>query len=51
MKELRNRRPDNLTAKMKEVNAAKKLTRATPSEKQVTGWVSQAKSLPPVITH
>ncbi|MEM7044926.1 MAG: DUF4332 domain-containing protein [Pseudomonadota bacterium] len=51
VKELRNRRSDNLAAKMKEVNAAKKLTRATPSEKQVAGWVDQAKSLPPVITH
>lgn len=51
VKELRNRRPDNLAAKMKEVNSAKKLTRSTPSEKQVEGWVTQAKSLPPVITH
>ena len=51
VKELRNRRADNLTAKMAEVNAAKKLTRSTPSEKQVTRWVEQAKSLPPVITH
>jgi predicted flap endonuclease-1-like 5' DNA nuclease len=51
VKELRNRRADNLAAKMKEVNAAKKLTRSTPSEKQVSGWVDQAKSLPPLITH
>ena len=51
VKELRNRRADNLAAKMKEVNAAKKLTRSTPSEKQVSVWVDQAKSLPPVITH
>ena len=51
VKELRNRRADNLTAKMVEVNAKKKLTRATPSEKQVSEWIGQAKSLPPVITH
>lgn len=51
VKELRNRRPDNLSAKMKEVNAEKKLTRATPTEKQVAGWVEQAKSLPPLISH
>ncbi len=51
VKELRNRRADNLAAKMKEVNAAKKLTRSTPSEKQVSAWVDQAKSLPPLITH
>ena len=51
VKELRNRRSDNLTAKMKEVNAEKKLTRATPSEKQVAAWVDQAKALKPLITH
>ena len=51
VKELRNRRADNLSAKMKEVNAEKKLTRATPSEKQVASWVDQAKNLPPAITH
>jgi len=51
VKELRNRKPANLAAKMAEVNAAKKLTRAVPSEKTVTGWVEQAKSLQPLITH
>jgi predicted flap endonuclease-1-like 5' DNA nuclease len=51
VKELRNRRADNLAAKMKEVNAAKKLTRTTPSEKQAAAWVAQAKNLPPLITH
>ena len=51
VKELRNRKPGNLAAKMAEVNAAKKLTRAVPSEKTVTGWVEQAKSLQPLITH
>jgi predicted flap endonuclease-1-like 5' DNA nuclease len=51
VKELRNRRADNLAAKMKEVNTARKLARSTPSEKQVEDWVSQAKALPPAITH
>lgn len=51
VKELRNRNAENLTAKMKEVNTVKKLTRTVPSEKTVTTWVSQAKSLDPLITH
>ena len=51
VKELRNRNAENLAAKMKEVNDVKKLTRTVPSEKTVTTWVSQAKSLDPLITH
>lgn len=51
VKELRNRRSDNLTAKMAEVNEAKKLVRQAPSEAQVTKWVEQAKTLDPLITH
>jgi predicted flap endonuclease-1-like 5' DNA nuclease len=49
--ELAQRNADNLTAKMAEVNEAKKLVRALPSAKQVTDWVAQAKELPRVITH
>jgi len=51
VKELRNRRPDNLAAKMKEVNAKKRLTRATPSVAKVTTWVTQAKALKPAVSH
>ena len=51
VKELRNRRADNLTAKMEEVNAEKKLVRATPDEASVTGWIDAAKGMPPTITH
>lgn len=51
VKELRNRNAENLAAKMAEVNEAKKLTRTVPSEKVVIGWVEQAKSLDPLITH
>lgn len=51
VKELRNRKPENLAAKMAEVNEEKKLTRVVPSEKQVTDWVAQAKELPPRIEH
>ena len=51
VKELRNRNATNLAAKMAEVNTAKKLARSTPSESMVTDWVTQAKTLPPTITH
>lgn len=51
VKELRNRRPDNLTAKMAEVNETKKLVRSLPSEKVVEGWVAHAKELDPVMTY
>lgn len=51
VKALRNRRADNLTKKMAEVNGAKKLTRRVPSQAMVERWVAQAKKLPPLITH
>jgi predicted flap endonuclease-1-like 5' DNA nuclease len=51
VKELRNRNAENLAAKMAEVNEEKKLTRTVPSEKVVIGWVEQAKTLDPLITH
>ncbi|MEM9206321.1 MAG: DUF4332 domain-containing protein [Pseudomonadota bacterium] len=51
VKELRNRRPDNLHAKMVEVNADKKLVRQTPGMASVEKWVAQAKELPPMMTY
>ena len=51
VKELRNRNPENLTTKMVEVNAEKKLVRRTPSVKVVSAWIQQAKELPPKVTH
>lgn len=51
VKELKHRTPKSLAAKLAEVKAAKKLTRVTPSLAQVERWVSEAKDLPPVITH
>ncbi len=51
VKELRNRNAENLAVKMAEVNETKNLTRAVPSEKVVKGWVEQAKTLDPLITH
>ena len=51
IKELRNRNAENLAAKMKEVNDAKKLTRTTPSASVVQDWIEGANKLPPVITY
>lgn len=51
VKELRNRLPENLTAKMSEVNAQRKLVRKVPSVKVVTSWIEQARVLPPKVTH
>lgn len=49
--ELAQRRPDNLTAKMEEVNETKKLTRRTPSITEVEKWVAEAKELPRVLEY
>jgi predicted flap endonuclease-1-like 5' DNA nuclease len=49
--ELAQRRADNLHAKMKEVNAKKKLVRQVASESQVSAWVAQAKTMKRVVTH
>ena len=51
VKELKNRKPDNLAAKMKEVNDEKKLSRTSPAVSVVEGWVAQAKELPPGISY
>lgn len=49
--ELAQRNPENLHAKMEEVNAQKNLVNRVPSLSEVTSWVDQAKSLPRVVTH
>lgn len=51
VKELATRRPDNLHARMIEVNAAKKLVRRPPALAAVEAWVDEAKSLPPAVSH
>ncbi len=43
--ELANRRPDNLTAKLAEINAAQKVSRRTPPLSLVEDWIAQAKAL------
>ncbi len=49
--ELAQRKPENLLAKMLEVNEEKNLVRKVPTESQVKDWVAQAKELPRVVTH
>ena len=44
--ELALRKAENLTKKMEEVNSEKKLCRRTPSLKEVSDWISEAKTLP-----
>ncbi len=47
--ELAQRNPDNLYAKLVEVNEAKKLVRRLPTQNMVKAWIAQAKELPRVI--
>lgn len=49
--ELAQRKPENLQAKMSEINADKKLVRKVPSVAQVQDWVAQAKKLPRLVSH
>ncbi len=51
VKELRNRKPDNLYDAMAVKNAKKKLVRQLPGPKQVKAWVAHAKKLKPVMTY
>lgn len=49
--ELAQRNPDNLYAKLREVNAEKKLVRRVPGRDEVGRWVAEAKQLERVITY
>lgn len=51
IKELRNRKPENLYDAMAAKNAKKKLVRQLPGPKQVKNWVQHAKRLKPVMTY
>ena len=48
---LARRNPANLTKAMLEINEKKKLTRRAPTEKEVTKWVEEAKTLPRMLTY
>jgi predicted flap endonuclease-1-like 5' DNA nuclease len=49
--ELANRKPENLYAKLVEVNNEKKKVRKLPVESQVADWVEQAKKLPRKVSY
>lgn len=51
VKELKMRKPENLHAKMAEVNEEKKLVRQLPPKSAVEKWVEEAKVLPPTMTY
>lgn len=51
VKELATRNAENLTAKIAEVNEQMKLTGRVPNQEMVAGWIEQAKSLAPKVTH
>ncbi len=44
-------KPDNLVIKIGEFNAAKGLSRKTPSLKEVEKWVAEAKEFPRILEH
>lgn len=51
VKELATRRPDNLHAKIKEVNDKAQLAKRIPTLADVESWVNQAKELPKLLTY
>ena len=51
VKELRNRVPANLQAKMEEVNGQIHLVQRVPTLAEVTNWVDHAKELEPMMTY
>ncbi|MDH3670144.1 MAG: DUF4332 domain-containing protein [Gammaproteobacteria bacterium] len=51
VKELCKRNAENVAAKMKQVNARKRVTRTVPSASMVQQWIVKAKRMKPLITH
>jgi predicted flap endonuclease-1-like 5' DNA nuclease len=53
VKELRNRVPENLHAKLEEANTSsgRPLVRALPSLKAVQSWIQEAKQMEPMVTY
>jgi predicted flap endonuclease-1-like 5' DNA nuclease len=51
VKELRNRVPENLHAKVTEVNGLKNLSGRVPTLKELEGMIEMAKDLDPVVTY
>lgn len=51
VKELAQRNAANLAEAMTKINGEKKLTKGSVSESQVQGWIDQAKTMDPGVTH
>lgn len=51
IKELRRRNPISLTARMIEINDKNRLVRRLPTESMVSGWVSSAQNLEPMVKY
>lgn len=51
VRELKHRNPKNLAQAMAAANARRKLVRLLPSEKAVSKWIAEARSLPMKITY
>jgi predicted flap endonuclease-1-like 5' DNA nuclease len=51
VKELRNRNPANLAAKLAEANEKRKLTGNVPSESMVSKWIDEAKTMEPKVSY
>ncbi len=51
VKELKHRVPENLYAKLVEVNETKNLVRRLPSPEDVADWVEKAKNLEPMLEY
>ena len=49
--ELATRNAANLAAALESTNSSKDLVRRVPSESVVAGWISEAKTLPKLVTH
>ncbi|WP_041257761.1 DUF4332 domain-containing protein [Fibrella aestuarina] len=51
VKELAKRVPENLHAKLVEINSVRQLTQRPPSAEQVAGFIEQAKNLPSMLEY
>ncbi len=51
VKELAGRVPENLHAKLVEVNEAKKISTRTPTVDQIAAWIEEAKKLPKMLEY
>ena len=51
VKELATRRPDNLYARLVEINAQERLAGRAPTRNAVQAWVAYAKELPPLLEY